>query len=261
LKYWILGMLLTTSLAQMIGTMVAKKALFGGDSIKHRAAASAFMFWQTWLTILAGMSSALMRFAYAIVGIIIGLPALTFPVTPPAMNAIMLMDAPHKTYLAAIVSYHVHNHPVMHAAMAALNDALQRRKDARAEGKHNDTIQKEVQARNKRWIILLLIKHPWLIHHRKGALRLKLEKTMLDQEMKRTKVTVGPRKGKPCIEVQQLKDAILAEKLAQQEAVFNENALTKLLMDIQDLPDGADKEEAIRKSQKALTELKNRVCL
>lgn len=229
--------------------------MYGKDTITYRALVAVYMFWQTWLTILAGMSSAIMRLVYAIVGIIIGLPSLVFPVTPPAFNAIMLMDAPHKTFLAACVTFHSHNHPIVQAAAYALLDAKERRKKAREAGESEESIQEKARARNKRWMVLLLIKHPHLAYHRKDAIRGRLEKDMLDKELKKRHIVVEAVKGKPSKEEQAIKAAILNQKVIAQRAAFNLEALQNRMAKIQELPQGPARQHAVDEAVAEATRL------
>merc|ERR1719181_1878985 len=67
------------------------------------------------------------------------------------------------------------NHPVMITAANLLNEGLDRRKNARDLGQSEQAIQEQCRKRNKCWLILLLIKHPWLREHRKAAIAARRE--------------------------------------------------------------------------------------
>merc|ERR1711933_602029 len=68
--------LIVPKIWQPLQNFIVNKFLYGNDFIRHRSLASIFTFWQTFLTFLAGITTALVRFVLAIVGIVFSMPQL-----------------------------------------------------------------------------------------------------------------------------------------------------------------------------------------
>merc|ERR1712187_1043001 len=72
----ILWVFIVPNVFQIIQNVIMKKCLFKATTITQRALASIFIFWQTCLSIIAGVSSAIVRFVIAILGVVISMPQL-----------------------------------------------------------------------------------------------------------------------------------------------------------------------------------------
>merc|ERR1712232_480265 len=71
---------------QPLQNKILKKFLYGKNYIIHPALASIFTFWQVWLSFLAGIVGSLVRFGFALVGIIAAMPQLFGACTPEVFN-------------------------------------------------------------------------------------------------------------------------------------------------------------------------------
>eukprot|EP00931_Biecheleriopsis_adriatica_P041207 TRINITY_DN23583_c0_g1_i1.p1 TRINITY_DN23583_c0_g1~~TRINITY_DN23583_c0_g1_i1.p1 ORF type:complete len:2026 (+),score=318.32 TRINITY_DN23583_c0_g1_i1:88-6078(+) len=141
---------------------VMRKCLFTDFDFSLRPLTSIFFFWQTWLSLLAGVTGSFVRFFIGLVSLLFMLPMACGAITPSLINRVYLLDSVHKSYLGIVMIYHHHNNPI--AVMAA-------RRLLAIKARHE-----EVKAAGGRWtssrslLILLLIRFPHLRQYRKTAL-------------------------------------------------------------------------------------------
>merc|ERR1712187_1025595 len=102
LSHWrfILFTLILPKIIQPIIMVVVKKFLYGKEAVLHRALVSFFTFWQTFLSIPAGIVTGLIRFGICTGCLLLSMPQIHFAATPDAMNRFLLLDSAHKTYLS-----------------------------------------------------------------------------------------------------------------------------------------------------------------
>jgi len=169
-KWQILGTLVLPALVQPIIMIILKKILYGSDFIRLRPASSIFIFWQTFLTIPAGLMAGIIRFGTAVGCLLFTMPQIFTPATPEFLNKLALLDAAHKPFLAAVFMQHTHNHPIMITAARELLRRLAKRRELEKQGMAKGAIQTKAQMRSKCWIILLLVRIPALKQYRKSVI-------------------------------------------------------------------------------------------
>jgi hypothetical protein len=175
-RWYILGTLILPACIQPIINILLKKILYGSDFIRLRPASSIFIFWQTFLTIPAGLMTGLIRFGIATGCLLFTMPQIFTPATPEFLNKLMLLDAAHKTFLAAVFMHHTHNHPIVITAVYELMRGLKTRRALEKEGMEKDAIERKALRRSKCWMILLLIRFPAMKKYRKSVLIAEREK-------------------------------------------------------------------------------------
>jgi hypothetical protein len=187
ISHWkfIVFTLIVPKIYSVVEGIVMKKLLFTSTSIKNRAAVSIYMFWQVWLSLLAGATSAIMRIVFGVVSLLVSLPQIVFPATAPLLNKLVMLDAPYSSYVGAIYMYHYHNHPIAVCAANRLMSLLANRKLALEEGGKSNGVRR--LPLKKRLVILLLMVHPWLQEHRKAAIAARREAA---KEKKKNKADV-----------------------------------------------------------------------
>jgi len=184
-RNFILYTLVLPQLIQPIISFVLKKFLYDKKMVRHRAAASYYIFYQTFLTIPAGIAGGIVRFGISLVCLMLSLPQIHEAATPDFLNQIILLDSAHKTFLSTCYMHHLHNHPIMCATVSFLQDLARRRKKLDDEGCDMVAVRQAAIKRNKRWLIVLLIHMPWLKKYRKAALKEEQEKKKKEKEQRK----------------------------------------------------------------------------
>jgi len=247
-RHYIIFAIALPAIVNSVGVIIAKKIMFAPFNVKHRAAASIFMFWQLAVSILGGIASAITRFVMGILGIVVGLPTVVFPITPEPLNKLVLLDKPHKTFLAAIMMFHTHNHPVVIFVKNTLLDFLKARQEAVRGGESQEVIKAKATKRAKRFVILLLMKHPWLTKHRKAYLLAERRREWEEkQAAKEKKVVVQEDKTKPSAEEQAVMRAILNYRVEIEQTQVRIQSLENGLSKIRKMPEGPDRKQAMEK--------------
>jgi len=245
---FIISAFIAPMVLNMIQVMILKKIIFAPFSIKHRAAASIFMFWQAAVSILGGIMVALMRFVYAILGLVLGLPTPALNITPAGLNEIYLADASHKSYIAAIMMYHCHNHPMVIFAARALSSFLaDRQKYRELSGAPEEGLREIARKRAQRWVILMLMTHPWLCYYRKHAIRARNEKAAFEKsELNAEKDAKDGLQKKPAKDELAISDAMIQCHLRVDDLRRRSQILQQRWDEIRLIPKGPQRDNALK---------------
>jgi len=173
-RMFILVALIIPTIISTIQKKIGQQCLFAKDAVKHRAAASIYMFWDVWLSILAGTSTAIARFVVGLVSIVLAQPQVVTPATAPLLNNLAMLDAQHASYVGAIHMFHYHNHPVVVCAVHRLLELGASKKHQLEKGLGRAQHEQSARRRSRRIVLLLLMKHPFLKQYRKAAIAAKL---------------------------------------------------------------------------------------
>merc|ERR550534_2143286 len=92
---------------------VASKLLTGKDVFKHRPLAAAYLFWQSYISIIGGIGSAFVRFVIGLVGLLFMIPTVWGPNTPQLLNKVIVLDSVYMSYVSMVNVYHTHNSPLL----------------------------------------------------------------------------------------------------------------------------------------------------
>jgi hypothetical protein len=169
MKWFIIKTFVIPAAISVLQQMLLKKTLFETFIMRHRPLAAMYVFQQTWLSLLGGVFVSILRCIMALVSSILLTPALCDPVTPARLNELVLLDAGHKAYISAVMSYHTHNHPIMITASRLFLEIA-----ADCEEKYKSSfIRNRIKSRyrNKFWVGVILKKFPELIPLRKKVLQ------------------------------------------------------------------------------------------
>eukprot|EP00746_Dinoflagellata_sp_MGD_P012495 gnl/MRDRNA2_/MRDRNA2_126692_c0_seq1.p1 gnl/MRDRNA2_/MRDRNA2_126692_c0~~gnl/MRDRNA2_/MRDRNA2_126692_c0_seq1.p1 ORF type:complete len:605 (+),score=86.56 gnl/MRDRNA2_/MRDRNA2_126692_c0_seq1:23-1816(+) len=172
MKWFIIKTFVVPAAISAVQQVVLKKLLFENYIMRHRPLAAIYVFQQTWLSLLGGVFVSILRVIMGLVSSILITPALTDAVTPDRLNELVLLDAGHKAYISALMSYHTHNHPIMISAsrwFVEIAADYHQKQDQVQIGTSKRRIQN--RCRNKFWVGYILNKFPQLIPLRKKALQ------------------------------------------------------------------------------------------
>merc|ERR1712062_41626 len=131
------------------------------------------MFWDVWLSILAGATTAIARFVVGTLSVLLAQPQVATPATVPLLNKLVMLDAQYASYVGAIQMFHYHNHPMLVCATHRLLELGAARKLQLEEGVSQAQLEQAARRRSHRMVLLLLIKHPFLQKYRKAAIAAK----------------------------------------------------------------------------------------
>eukprot|EP00928_Gymnodinium_smaydae_P075278 TRINITY_DN58294_c0_g1_i1.p1 TRINITY_DN58294_c0_g1~~TRINITY_DN58294_c0_g1_i1.p1 ORF type:complete len:267 (+),score=55.29 TRINITY_DN58294_c0_g1_i1:66-803(+) len=150
-----------------IQMFVFKFCSFGPTFFKNRAFAAAFVFWQTYVSLVASIMGSIVRFILGMVTLLLMLPTVVGANTPETINRVVLLDSGHRAYLSAVLTHHVLNAPIFAVAANRLLTIRKVREDALTDGKK--------WPKSKYLVILMLIRFPHLKYWRKSAIKARQE--------------------------------------------------------------------------------------
>ncbi|CAE8714044.1 unnamed protein product [Polarella glacialis] len=183
MKEWIIYAFLLPKVAHILITLIFKKCLFTDTLIRNRGAASIYFFLMTWLSLIAGVAGALVRFVMGLVGLLAMLPIAFGANTPELINQIYLLDATYKNYIATVLTHCNHNNPIMITAAQRMLHIVAV-KMAVLEGGRKWTS-------SRRLVILILMRFPELRKFRKHALEVERELAEASRALGRTEKKEG----------------------------------------------------------------------
>jgi len=141
---------------------VASKLLTGKDVFKHRPLAAAYLFWQSYISIIGGIGSAFVRFVIGLVGLLFMIPTVWGPNTPQLLNKVIVLDSVYMSYVSMVNVYHTHNSPLLVSALHKILNIRAARREAVAAGRK--------WPKSKSILLLLLMRFPMLRKYRKAFL-------------------------------------------------------------------------------------------
>lgn len=108
--------------------LAATKVMFTKKSIKWRYGWAAFELWELMTQVAAGLVKSIVRFVLVLLVVFFSLPRLDRSPFPAWVEYYLLLDAGSKSYQGVILTYHLHNNPIMRVACWILQeDARDRR--------------------------------------------------------------------------------------------------------------------------------------
>jgi len=239
MRSFIFWTLAVPQIINLVQNMFLRKFFFGDDFIRHRPLASIYMFWQCWLSFLAGIASAIVRIALGVVGIVLSMPQMMAACTPAFMNQLVCLDAAYKQYLGAVLVYHTHCNPVVHVAVQRLLALGRERRRQISEGAPQEAVARKSLWRTKRLIILLLVKHPWLSQFRKAAIYEREAKEKAEEKLKKQQKGLVAKHQKPSSDERRLIQAIHSTKMMNHAGQSRIKMLEDRLSELRMLPIGS----------------------
>ena len=102
--------------------LAATKVMFTKKSIKWRYGWAAFELWELMAQVAAGLVKSIVRFILVLIVVFFSLPRLDRSPFPAWVEYYLLLDVGSKSYQGVIITYHLHNNPVMRVACWVLQE-------------------------------------------------------------------------------------------------------------------------------------------
>lgn len=179
LTWDVLAYVLTTNAALIIAIIgfallnpiikfIASKVIMEKKSIKMRYAWAAFELWELMAQVAAGLVKSIVRFALVTLIVFFSLPRLDRSPFPAWFEYYLLLDTGSKSYQGVILTYHLHNNPVMRVACWILQEDSRDRRDPVKRAELGMVTPKKRLAFNRWQKTLFLLRNPSLVAYVKA---------------------------------------------------------------------------------------------